>query len=45
MDIAPLDFLQTIIPLSDDLKRRLDSILKAADFKKKTLLLRGGPGS
>lgn len=42
MDIAPLDFLRSIIPLSDDLKQRLDSILKVAEFKKKTLLLREG---
>jgi CRP/FNR family transcriptional regulator, anaerobic regulatory protein len=37
-----LDFLSTIIPISDNLKYRLDSILKTAEFKKKTLLLKEG---
>src|ERR1700722_9334630 len=42
MNPALLDFLSPIIPLSGDLKLKLNSILKATDFKKKTLLLKEG---
>ena len=42
MDIAVLDFLNSILPVSENLKIRLDSILKTAEFKKKTLLLKEG---
>ena len=42
MDIAVLDFLNSIIPISENLKIRLDSILRTAEFKKKTVLLKEG---
>lgn len=42
MDIAVLDFLNSIIPVSEELKIRLHSILKTAEFKKKNVLLKEG---
>jgi CRP-like cAMP-binding protein len=42
MDIAALDFLNSIIPVSENLKNRLDTILRTAEFKKKTVLLKEG---
>ena len=42
MDISVLDFLNSIIPISENLKIRLESILRTAEFKKKTVLLKEG---
>src|SRR5271168_4946530 len=42
MDISVFDFLNSIIPVSENLKIRLDSILRTAEFKKKTVLLKEG---
>ena len=42
MTISLLDFLNSIIPVSEDLKIRLLSILNPAEFKKKTVLLKEG---
>jgi CRP/FNR family transcriptional regulator, anaerobic regulatory protein len=42
MDITLFNFLSTIIPISDALSGRLNSIVRNAQFKKKTLLLREG---
>ncbi len=38
----PIDFLNAFHPLSDQLKDRLNSILKKDTFKKKTILLKEG---
>lgn len=42
MNSRLLDFLNTIIPISQSLQLRLDLVLKSVEFKKKTVLLREG---
>src|ERR1700761_2024008 len=42
MSITPLDLLSSIIPLSNELQLRLNSILSVAEYRKKEVLLREG---
>src|ERR1700743_605929 len=42
MSVLPLDFLDKVFPLSDQIRARLNSIIRMETFKKKEFLLREG---